>query len=32
MQAQGNLHKMFTKAGSPVDYRLELGGPPVGAK
>jgi len=26
MQAQGNLHKMFTKAGSPVDYRLELGG------
>lgn len=25
MQAQGNLHKMFTKAGSPVDYRLELG-------
>ncbi len=26
MRAEGNLHKMFTGAGPPVRYRLELGG------
>ena len=26
MKLQGNLHKMFSKAGNPVSYTLELGG------
>ena len=26
MKLQGNLHKMYSEAGSPVTYRLELGG------